>query len=242
MTDPSRRDQWGREHPGAQSYPVDPATPNPTQRLPATSQFGYDPGNYGSNAYDPYQGGPPGPPGGVPQDPPHPRGSRRWLWILAGVALLLVVGLLFGLIIDNSSRQATLVTPPQTPLEPAVTTPPTTTSTTPRTTTRTTSPTSTTSTTSTPGGTSTEGTHQVVYSVVGEGRAISILYLDSGGVLQTEFNVVLPWSKQVELTGNANLSASVSIVNVGRKITCSINVDGVETAKTSGTSLTLCNA
>jgi hypothetical protein len=68
------------------------------------------------------------------------------------------------------------------------------------------------------------------------------LYLDSGGVLQTEFNVVLPWTKEVQLTGAANSSASVSIVNVGRELTCSITIDGTETQQNTGTGLTLCTS
>jgi hypothetical protein len=81
-----------------------------------------------------------------------------------------------------------------------------------------------------------------VYSVAGEGRAISILYLDSGGVLQTEFNVALPWAKEVQLAGAANSSASVSIVNVGHELTCSITIDGAESQQKTGTGLTLCTA
>ena len=39
----------------------------------------------------------------------------------------------------------------------------------------------------------------VVYNVTGEGRAISITYVDDDGMMQTEFNVALPWSKEVSL-------------------------------------------
>ena len=42
-------------------------------------------------------------------------------------------------------------------------------------------------------------TETVVYDRHRNGRAINITYVDTGGLLQTEFNVVLPWSKEVEL-------------------------------------------
>jgi hypothetical protein len=251
MTDPSSRDGWGQEHPGTYNYPAipgspygqqapypsaypSPAAPQPTEQLPAYSPYGYNP--YATGQY-----GPPNPP---PPEPPKPGGPnpRRWLWILAGIALLIVLGLVIGLVIVNSSQQNTMVAPPQTPIEPTMTAPSTTTSRTP-TTTRTT----TTAPTTTPGivppdQTDPTDTHTVVYSVAGEGRAISILYLDTGGVLQTEFNVMLPWTKEVQLAGAANSSASVSIVNVGRELTCSITIDGTETQQNTGTGLTLCTS
>jgi Mycobacterium membrane protein len=258
MTDPSRRDAWGQEHPGTYNYPADPseypaysgesygrrapsqptyqapAAPNPTQQLPAYSPYGYDP--YGRTPY-----GPPNSPGGPPPEPPEPEGPgpRRWLWILAAVALLIVLGLAISLVIVNSSQQQTVVSP-STPLEPSLTRTPTTTRTPSTTPSRTPSPRP--SDTAVPPDTSPGTAHNVVYSVAGEGRAISILYLDSGSVLQTEFNVALPWSKEVQLTGQARNSASVSIVNVGRELTCSITIDGVQTQQSTGTGLTLCTA
>jgi Mycobacterium membrane protein len=249
MTDPSRRDGWGQEHPGTYNYPAYPGAtygqqptyqapdgPKPTEQLPAYSPYGWDP-----RSGAPY--GAPNPPGGTPPEPPKPGGPnpRRWLWLLAATALLIVLGLVIGLVIVNSSQQDTVVAPPQTPIEPTPTQPSTSTRT--PTTTRTSTPAPTTSTTALPPDqTDPSGTHTVVYSVAGEGRAISILYLDSGGVLQTEFNVLLPWNKEVQLTGAANSSASVSIVNVGRPITCSITIDGAETQQNTGTGLTLCTS
>ncbi|MDX1891481.1 MmpS family transport accessory protein [Mycolicibacterium sp. 050158] len=252
MTDPSRRDGWGQEHPGTYNYPAFPGSPygqqpsqspandpGPTEHLPAYSPYGYDPratGQYGV---------PPNPPGGMPPEPPKPGGPnpRRWLWVLAGTGLLIVLGLVIGLVIVNSAQQNTVVAPPQTPIEPTMTVPiPTTTTRTP-TTPRSTTPSPTTSrAVPPPDQTDPGGTHTVVYSVAGEGRAISILYLDSGGVLQTEFNVLLPWTKEVQLTGQANSTASVSIVNVGRQLTCSITIDGTETQQNTGTGLTLCTS
>ena len=65
-------------------------------------------------------------------------------------------------------------------------------------------------------------TETVVYDVIGDGRAINITYVDTGGVLQTEFNVMLPWSKKCQLSEPAEGSASISIINVGREVNCSI--------------------
>ena len=62
-----------------------------------------------------------------------------------------------------------------------------------------------------------------------------------GGVLQTEFNVMLPWSKTVQLAQPAKDSASVSIINVGREVTCSITVSGVQVQQRSGCGLTICS-
>ena len=85
-------------------------------------------------------------------------------------------------------------------------------------------------------------TETVVYDVDGTGRAISITYVDTGGVLQTEFNVMLPWSKEVELDKPANTSASVNIINVGRELTCSITVGGNVVEHHTGSGLTICGA
>jgi hypothetical protein len=82
----------------------------------------------------------------------------------------------------------------------------------------------------------------VVYDVSGNGRAINITYVDTGGVLQTEFNVMLPWSKEVELPQPAKDSASVSIINVGREVRCSITINGVPVQQLSGAGLTICTA
>jgi hypothetical protein len=152
----------------------------------------------------------------------------------------MVIGLVIALVIVNSSRQQTVVAPLPSMTEPSFTTP------TPTTSPRPTipvfplptlpSPPSTTSP-STPGATET-----VVYDVSGDGRAISITYVDTGGVLQTEFNVMLPWSKEVELAQPAKDSASVSIINVGREVNCSITVNGVQVQQHAGAGLTICTA
>jgi hypothetical protein len=204
-----------------------PAAPNPTERLPAYSPYGYDP--YATGQYG--QGGP-------PQEPDGPK-PPRWLWLVAAIAVLLVLGLVIALVIINSSRQDTVVAPLPSLPEPSLTTR------TPTTTSRTpsvpvipapTQPTRPSPTTSAPSG----ATETVVYEVSGDGRAINITYVDTGGVLQTEFNVVLPWSKEVQLAKPASDSASVSIINVGREVSCSISVNGAQVQQRTGAGLTIC--
>jgi hypothetical protein len=248
MTDSPRRDgpePLGNSNPGytdpayASQAPYGPTyqapgAPPPTEQLPAYSPYGYDP--YATGQY-----GPQYPPGGG-AEPPSPEGpkSPRWLWIVAGIAVLTVVGLVIALVIVNSSRQDTVVAPLPSITEPSFTTP------TPTTTPRPTVPVfplptlpSTPSTT----GPSTPGvTESVVYDVSGDGRAINITYVDSGGVLQTEFNVMLPWTKEVELAQPAKDSASVSIINVGREVSCSITVNGMQVQQRTGAGLTICTA
>jgi hypothetical protein len=247
MTDSPRRDgpePFGNSYPGytdpayASQAPYGPtyqapAAPAPTERLSAYSPYGYD--AYATGQY--------GPPGGPPQ-PPEPEGpkSPRWLWIVAVVAVLTVFGLVIALVIVNSSKQETVVAPLPSLTEPSSTRP------TP-TTTRPTIPVfplptvpSTPSTTG-PSAPGTPGvTETVVYNVSGDGRAINITYVDTGGVLQTEFNVMLPWSKEVQLAQPAKNSASVSIINVGREVSCSISVNGVQVQQRTGAGLTICTA
>jgi hypothetical protein len=254
MTDSPRRDGPEPAQPLGNSYPgyTDPAyasqasygppyqapyVPPPTEQLPAYSPYGNDPyatGQYGGQY----------PPGEPPQPPP-PEGPKapRWLWFVAGIAVLMVIGLVIALVIVNSSRQQTVVAPLPSMTEPSFTSP------TPTTSPRPTIPVfplptlpKTPSTTG-PTGPSTPGaTESVVYDVSGDGRAINITYVDTGGVLQTEFNVMLPWSKEVQLAQPAGDSASVSIINVGREVNCSITVNGVQVQQRTGAGLTICTA
>jgi hypothetical protein len=248
MTDSPRRDgpePFGNSYPGytdpayASQAPYGPTyqappVPAPTEQLPAYSPYGYDP--YATNQYGA---------GGGPPQPPEPEGpkSPRWLWIVAALAILTVIGLVIALVIVNSSQQDTVVAPLPSLPEPTSTRPTPTTSPRPTvpvfplptlpSTPSTTGP----STPGTPGATET-----VVYDVSGDGRAINITYVDTGGVLQTEFNVMLPWTKQVELAEPAQDSASVSIINVGREVSCSISVNGVPVQQRTGAGLTICTA
>ncbi len=260
MTDSPRRDGSEPTQPlggGYQGYPdpayagqappygavyQPPVPPNHTQQIPAYPPYGYDP--YATGQYGGYY-----PPGESPEQPP-PDGPRqpRWLWVLAGVAGVIVVALVIALVIVNSSRQQTVVAPLPSVPEPNYTTPTpssprTTAPTTPRTSARpapplvpiprTTGPTE----SAAPAATDT-----VVYTVSGSGRAINLTYVDSGGVLQTEFNVKLPWSKQVDIAHPAEDSASISVINVGRDVTCTVSVNGVVVQKRSGAGLTICAA
>lgn len=210
-----------------------PSAPPPTEQLP----YGYDP--YSTGRYDQYGGQ--YPPDGAGQPPDEPK-SPRWLWVLATTAVLTVIGLVIALVVvyDNSSRQETVVAPPPSLTEPTTPTrtPSTTTSRRPSApvTPPPTLPTVPTTTGTTPAG----PTETVVYDVTGDGRAINITYVDNGGLLQTEFNVMLPWSKEVQLAEPADASASISIINVGREVTCSISVNGVTLEQRTGAGLTIC--
>lgn len=254
MTESPRRDGPEPTQPSGGSYqgPPDPAyanqapygppyqppvAPNPTERLSPYYQYG----QYG---YDPYatgQYGPGYPPGAPQQPPPEGPKSPMWLWLLAGAVVLLVVALVIALVITNSSRQQTVVAPAPSMPEPTATTSerPTTTSRTPRPVNP--LPTSEPSPTTAPPTTGpSESTDTVTYNVVGEGRVINITYTDTGGVPQTEFNVALPWSKQVELPSPARSSARISIINVGRDVTCSVTINGTQVEQNTGSGLTFC--
>lgn len=180
-------------------------------------------------------------------EPPEPPRSPRWLWLVAAAAVLVVVGLVIALVIaDGTAREDTMVAPLTTRPEPTATiTPPTTTP--PLSPSTTTSPSLSPSTAPSPTvpllptTPAVPGASETVeYTVDGEGRAISITYVDSGGVLQMEFNVVLPWSKEVRLTSPASSAASVTVLNVGREVTCTVSVDGTQVRERSGTGLTIC--
>ncbi len=81
----------------------------------------------------------------------------------------------------------------------------------------------------------------VEYNVTGEGRAISITYVDNDGLMQTEFNVALPWSKEVSLKASGSAKANITIINIGHDVTCTVTVDGVEVNERTGAGLTVCN-
>lgn len=247
-----REDQWGSPgHPGHYSDPAyasqahygpayqPPPPPRPTERLPAYSPYGADP--YATGQYQPQYSQSHG-----AEPPPEEPKSPRWLWVVAGVAVVTIIGLVIALVIVNSSRQQTVVAPIPSQPEPSFTTPtprtPTTTSRTPTTRPSTpllplpTLPTTPTTETTVPG-----ATDSVVYAVGGTGRAINVTYVDTGGLLQTEFNVTLPWTKEVSLSQPGERSASISIINVGRDVSCSISVNGVEVDERIGSGLTICS-
>jgi len=247
MNDP-RRPEWSDPTQPVDNYPqnTDPAYSGQYWGPPYYGQGYVPPSTQPTEALPPYwqHGGGYPPTTPPPPPPPKPPRSPRWLWIAAAAAVLLVVGLVIALVIvTSSSREATVVAP----LSPL----PETSTSTPRTTTPrlvpiplpTATPEPTTTTPSSPGPTTNpSGTDTVVYKVSGEGRAINITYVDSGGVMQTEFNVLLPWSKEVTLSSPARGSASVAVVNVGRDVTCSVSVNGVQVRQRTGRGLTICTA
>jgi Mycobacterium membrane protein len=259
MNDPRRPERFspplpGSGPPGAQGWqnppPVDPAyaeqapyaptyggyspqwtqslnVTSPTDPLPASWQHGQPP---------------PGelPPEGLGSPPPQGPKSPRWLLIAAGTAVLLVVALVIALILANGAVKNQTAVPPL-PAMPG-STPETTTPTT-RTSPRSHFPLPPPSASTTPTETTGPAAMQnVVYDVSGDGRAISITYWDTGDVIQTEFNVALPWSKQVSLSQSAAHPASVTIINIGHNVTCTLTVDGVQVRQRVGAGITICDA
>lgn len=198
---------------------------NPTQQLPAYWQHDV-------------------PPSGPQQQPPPPPGGPkppRWLWIVTIAAVLLVVALVIALVLVNNAIKTQTAVPPlpampepsSQPPSPSKRRPP---SLIPV-------PIPPTSGPELPSETPGPATMQdVVYNVAGDGRAISIMYIDTGDVIQTEFNVALPWSKQVSLSKSTLHPANVTIVNIGHSVTCSVTINGVQVSKRVGGGLTICDA
>lgn len=258
MNDPRRHQRYGPPQAGyGPAGPQGPQNPPPidpayADQAPYGPAYGgqlpqWGPGPYGSNPTQqlpPYWQQDQLPPTDVPHEgqappPPGPK-SPRWLWVAAGAAVLLVVSLLIALVIANGSvQQQTAVAPLPAMPGPSLTGPATTT----RTTTSPSTAPTTTSSSDTPTQTSGAAAMQtVVYNISGEGRAISVTYLDTGDVIQTEFNVALPWSKEVSLSRSARHAANVTIVNIGHNVTCSITVAGVQVQQRTGVGLTICDA
>ncbi len=243
MSDP-RRPEW--------SDPTQTGSGYPPNTDPAYSGQYWGPPYYGTGYGAPmtqpteqlppyWQGYPPPPP------PPEPPKSPRWLWIAAAAAVLLVAGLVLALVVvSSSSRESTVVAPlPQSstttaPPRPTTTRVPTPTATRAPMPFPTTEPVPDTEVPLQPETPSPSGSELVRYTVSGEGRAINITYVDTGGIMQTEFNVALPWSKEVSLSAPARNSASVAVVNVGRDVTCAVSVNGAQVRQRTGRGLTIC--
>jgi hypothetical protein len=177
------------------------------------------------------------PPDELTEEPPPGRAKApRWLWIAAAAAVLLVAALVIALVIANgTARKETAVSP--LPAVPSSSNPAATTPTSP-------SPSATaaepTSTESSPPPNAV-GMQTVDYNVAGEGRAISITYVDNDGMMQTEFNVALPWSKEVALPASDSHTPNITIINIGHDVTCTVTVDGVQVNQRTGAGLTVCN-
>lgn len=202
-----------------------PNETNPTRQLPAYWQQDQDQ-----------------PPGGTAPAPPDGPKSPRWLLIGAGAAVLLLVALLIALVLTNGALKTQTAVPPLPAMPGSSAQSPT-----PTPSTRASRPSQTALPVPPPTGSAgpvpTPGAMQdVVYTVSGEGRAISITYWDTGDVIQTEFNVSLPWSKQVSLAQSAAHPASVTIINIGHNVTCSVSVNGVQVRQRLGAGITVCDA
>jgi len=260
MNDPRRPEQFSPPLPGSQPagspgpwYPP-PADPAYADQAPYAPTYGGHIPHWAPslNETNPttripgyWQQDPP--PGGLPPEgmvPPPPEGSKppRWLWIAAGTAVLLVVALVIALILVDDAIKTQTAVPPLPPMpEPSSATPIPTPS-------ARTSPSPIPAPVPPPPGaqppetTGPAAMQDVVYNVTGEGRAISIVYIDTGDLIQTEFNVTLPWSKQVSLSKSAIRPANVTIVNIGHNVSCSLTVAGVQVSQRTGVGLTICDA
>jgi Mycobacterium membrane protein len=234
-TDPAYGGQvpYGPTYGSAVPPQRDPNATAPTDRLPQYWLQGHSPPDWQYGQFppaEPRQGG----------SPPRQSKPPRWLWIAAGAAVLLVVALVIALVIANGSAKKETAVPPLPAMPGSKSLP--TTSPSPRTS----APPSATATSPVPSTapeTTTGGPPENVdYNVTGEGRAISISYVDNDGVMQIEFNVALPWSKEVSLPKSGNQRATVTIVNIGHNVTCSVTVDGVPGHQRTGVGLTMCDA
>jgi serine/threonine-protein kinase len=178
----------------------------------------------------------PRPPDPPPAEPPRSARIPRWLWYAAGAAVLVAVVLLSVLMIDNTSsntttgaRSTTATSGDRSPSSVA--------SSAPFTLPSFSFPTLPGTTVTNPSG----ATETVEYQVTGQGSALSVMYNDTGGKVQTEFNVTLPWRKEVKLTKPAKDSASVTVVNSGAQVTCTIAIAGVQVRTQTGTTFVACS-
>ncbi len=202
-------------YPGA----PDPNASNPTDKLP---QYWL-------------QGQPP--PDQPTEDSKRDRSKTpRWLWVAAALAVVLVAALIIALVIANgAARKQTAV--PALPSMPSSQNPVPSTSASHPPSASASEPSPTESSPPAGGG----AMQAVFYNVTGEGRAISITYTDNDGMMQTEFNVPLPWSKQISMATTDSTSFNVTIVNIGHDVTCSVTVDGVQINERTGVGLTVCS-
>lgn len=242
---PDPADAYGNPHPAysdpayaggnygsAYSTASVPSTSSPTAPLPAywtqTQSFPQT-GSVPAGSADP----PPGP----------PRGPRPWLWAVGGFAIATALALVVWLVMANmklSNQETSIPAMPQSSItssQPPVTT------TRPRVPTLPSIPAIPIPTLPMPGNPSTPSsgeTEPVSYQVTGTGTAMSIMYVDAGGMMQFEYNVQLPWNKQVDLPKPAKTSASITVINSGRNVTCSISIAGVQVVQNTSGLFTTC--
>jgi MmpS family membrane protein len=251
MNDP-RRSEW--VNPPRYPPPVDPAY---AEQAPYAASYGGQIPQWapGFNQTNPTTQLPPywqhdlAPPVELPPDdptlqPPPGRKSSRGLLIGAGLALL-VVALVMALVLANNAIKTQTAVPPLPAMPESSPSTPAPTSTRPKRLPL--PPVIPAPVPPSESGTPTETTgpavmQSVVYNVTGDGRAISIVYIDTGDVIQTEFNVALPWTKEVSLAKSALHPANVTIVNIGHNVTCSVTVAGVQVSQRVGVGITICDA
>ncbi len=195
---------------------------HPTEKLPPYWLYGQPP--------------PDQPPAG---SAPERSKAPRWLWFATAAAVLLVVALVIALVLANGTAKKQTEVPPLATVpssaHQASTTPPSASSSAPS------------ASSSAPSSSEAApppnavGMRTVEYNVNGEGRAISITYVDNDGMMQTEFNVALPWSKEIMLAASSNAKANITIINVGHNVTCTLTVDGAQANERTGVGLTVCN-
>jgi hypothetical protein len=205
-----------------------PSGQTPTQQLPPY---------WTQTSPQPPTTGPPPP--GEPPDPP--RGPRPWLWGLAGFAVAAVIALIAWLVfVVASPAKDKSVAAPSSTLTPTTRAPTRTPSSSPG---RPPLPTGlpTFPPLPTPPTNSSGETESVSYDVTGDGIALSISFNGTGGMMQNDFGVELPWHKEVDLPKPAKGSASIIVTNAGKDVTCTISVGGRKIVERKGSVLTVCS-
>lgn len=177
---------------------------------------------------------------GVTHDDPEPprRSTTFWLWVVGIGALVVIIALVIALIalIQREDEQPPIVyqTPststqptgppmpqmPSIPRVPSFTLPPL--------------------PVNPPTAGSQAATETVAYEVTGTGNAFNITYYDSTGSLQTEFNVALPWRKEIKVSVAQVENTMVIGSDLSHDLKCTLTVNGTPKSSNSG-KMALCN-